>query len=204
MASRAAPSTPMAPFLSFYTPVFLRADGSPARPTALAACKMSVAAQSIGPEAIQHEIVVDAVLGGSGVEGMFAQVPANAHRMRGEYVHMLADDDVLFGPRAVQQLRDFVLSRAEPPAVVLVNSWKTHPQGWLRLPIEWAGVPVMGAVDLGCIITRRDVWQAHAADYGAEYESDFRFLDALYRAGHEIARFDLDFVQGAVMRGAAE
>ena len=190
----------MTPFLSFYVPTFKLANGLAARPGALARCLESVAIQS---EPCQAELIEDAVLGGSGVGGMYTQVPANAHRMRGEYVHVLADDDELINADVVAKVKAFAIAQ-NAPDVILVNSWKQFEQGWLKLPLNWDGVPVKGWVDLGCIITRRDVWQQHAHAYGSEYEGDHSFLSAVHAAGHRIARFDLDFVRGAVMRGAAE
>lgn len=194
----------MTPFLSFYTPTFRRANGELARPTALAQCTASVASQEL-PHGItvQHAVIEDVVLGGSGVGGMFAQVPGHAGLMRGDYVHLLADDDELASVHAVAQVHAFADAHGRPP-VILVNSWKHFEYGWLKLPVNWAGVPVLGQVDLGCVITRRDVWTRHVADYGAIYESDFLFIDALHKAGHAIARLDIDFVRGAVMRGRTE
>jgi hypothetical protein len=193
-----------APFITLLTPTFRLAGGALARPRALAACVQSVLAQVVPvPNFIQHEIVEDAVLGGSGVGGMFRQVPSNAWRVRGDYVHMLADDDVLLGPNVVARLYEFI-ERHDRPPVVIVDAYKRLEHGLTKLPIHWSGVPVQGQVDLGCIVTRRDVWVEHCHAYGGIYEGDFLFLDAVYRAGHRIERFELDFVGGAVMRGAPE
>jgi hypothetical protein len=180
----------MEPFLSFYTPTFRR-------PQALAKCLQSVANQTAVGD-IQQLVVVDHV--GLGVDGMYAQVPNYASSMLGQYVHMLADDDVLAGPNVVAQLRERAEREGFPP-VLIVSAIKGH----LTLPLDSAGPPVCGRIDLGCIVVRRDIWQRHAGDYGKNYEGDFWFAKALWDAGHTfVYARDITFLIGAVSRGAAE
>lgn len=177
------------PFLSFYTPTF-------ARPKGLARCLSSVSGQTAVAE-IEQIVVVDHV--GVGIDGMYAKVPDYADAVHGQYVHMLCDDDVLVSPTVVAQLQSFAAAHGHPP-VILVKSCKggmTWPQGH-----PWP--PQIGAIDLGCVVTRRDVWQAHAHRYGLRYEGDFDFMQALHESGHDAVFCDLLFSSGGVSRGAAE
>lgn len=183
-----------APFLSFYTPTFRR-------PTLLANCLASVGAQSIVAD-IEHFVIPDHV--GRGIHGMYAAIPQYAAVVRGEYVHVLADDDTLAGPRVVEDVRTLAVAHAQPE-VIVVGVMKRHLQGWLRLPLDVQGPPVEGRIDLGCLIVRRDVWQAHAHDWGKRYQGDFDFAAALWQAGHRFVYApDLLFLQGAVMHGQPE
>lgn len=184
----------MTPFITFLTPAFRR-------PQALASCLASVGSQS-AVEAIEQIVLPDHV--GLGiVEGLYGRLPRYADAVHGQYVHILADDDVLAGPHVVALVRQFAIQRGCPD-VILVNAIKDLC-GPVWLPANWDGVPVCGQIDMGCLIVRADVWRAHVQDYQTgRYEADFDHAAAMHRAGREFARLDLDFLRGAVMRGAPE
>lgn len=180
----------MQPFLTFYTPTFRR-------PHALAKCLASVQSQT-AVDAIEQVVIPDHV--GVGVDGMYARVPFYANAVHGQYVHVLADDDVLAGPHVVAQLRERAQSEGLPP-VLIVSATKGH----LTLPLDDHGPPVCGRIDLGCLVVRRDIWQRHVDDYGKCYEGDFFMAKALWDAGHRfVYARDITFLIGAVSRGAAE
>lgn len=182
----------MTPFLTFYTPTFRR-------PAALAACMASVAAQT-AVEDIEHLIIADHV--GIGIDGMYRRITDYAPAVHGRYVHILADDDVLASPTVVQQVEEFA-SQQNDPAIILVAVRK----GGNDLPADNPWPPREGVIDLGCVITRADVWRQHVADYGARYEGDFDHAHALYRAGYQARWCDLrgqPFLIGAVSRGWPE
>jgi len=175
------------PFLSFYTPTYKR-------PAALAACMASVAKQT-EVQRIEHVIVADYV--GLGIAGMYAQVPDYAEALHGEYVHLLADDDVLANPSVVAQVLDFSRSEGAPP-IILVDVLKNG----MHIGGNWP--PVEGRIDLGCLIVRRDIWMRHCFDYGKRYEGDYDMARAMARAGHRTARLPLVFLTGGVGRGVPE
>lgn len=181
------------PFITFVTPTYNR-------PKALAACMASVRGQTAAGF-IEHVIVADYV--GLGVGGMFARLPAYVDAVHGDYVHLLADDDVLEVPDAVERLKAFVEAQVVPPSLVLANSRKaglSYPLG--RTP--WP--PVIGQIDLGCLVTRRDVWKdaVGRGAYGDRYEGDYDFASALCRAGIAAVSCDVPLVLGGVMRGRPE
>lgn len=176
-----------APFLSFFTPTYRR-------PERLAACLESVRLQTVPCEQL---VVPDHV--GVGIAGMYARVARYASALHGEYVHFLADDDTLAGPHVVAAVREFARSHGNPE-VIIVQAVKNG----LLLPFEMQGPPAEGCIDLGCVITRRDVWQAHADDYGRRYEGDFDHLNAMWSAGRSFMYCDLLFEVGPAMHGAPE
>lgn len=177
------------PFLTFYTPTFRR-------PRALARCLASVQAQTAA-DAIEHLVVPDYV--GRGVGGMFTQIPRYAEAVHGDYVHILADDDELAGPDVVATVREFAERMGMPP-VIIVKAEK----GGATWPAGPPWPPRCGAIDLGCCIARRDVWQTHVEAYGDTYEGDYHFMAAVAQSGFEAEVLDLLFLRGAVMRGAPE
>jgi GT2 family glycosyltransferase len=180
-----------APFMTFYTPTYRR-------PQALAACLASVQAQT-AVASIEHIVIPDHV--GLGVGGMYQRVPFYANAVHGKYVHVLADDDILVSPTVVEEVLACAV-RNEDPEVIIVKSKK----GNSVYPTKAHWPPAMGYIDLGCIITRRDVWRRHVQAYGhpGRYEGDFDFADAVWQAGHKAVFCDLLFVEGGIMRGAAE
>lgn len=179
-----------APFVSFVTPTYRR-------PAALRACMASVASQTVVAD-IQHLILPDYC--GIGIDGMYATVPQTiAPSVRGQYVHLLADDDMLATPSVVEQVWAFAVLHHNPP-LILVRAMKAGnewPQGRV-----WP--PELGQIDLGCVITRADVWKAHADCYGRRYEGDFDFLEALHKSAIEPKALDLRFLIGGVNHGRPE
>ncbi len=177
------------PFITFLTPAYRRPKG-------LATCLASVQTQTAVAR-IQQIVLVDHV--GVGIAGMYASLPPYREVVHGQYVHILCDDDVLASPTVVEQVEQFAKDRRYP-AVIVVSAEK----GGLVWPSGDPWPPQMGLIDLGCILTRADVWREHVTDYGKRYEGDFDQMQALFAAGHRAERCDLLFVRGAVSRGAAE
>lgn len=193
------------PFLSFYTAHFSKADGTPARPAALKRCMESVASQR--GVRLEHIFARDRVLGGSGVAGMFEQVPLHAHRLTGDYVHFLADDDYLPANDVAARVQRVAALHGNPE-VIIVSALKQIDGRFLQLPTH-CGPPEMGHIDLGCVITRRDVWLAHVQDYTpngeGKYESDYFHCRSMFDAGrHFHFATHILFDVGQAMRGAAE
>lgn len=185
----------MTPFLSFYTPTYRR-------PHLLARCQASVDAQTIPCE---HIIIPDTV--GIGIPGVFASVPTHAHKVTGEYVHFLTDDDYLASNTVAAQLQAIAAAHDRPDVIIVraIKDVRIHDH-WvtLDLPLNREGPPMLGQIDLGCVVTRRDVWMAHVQDYGARYEGDFDHVHAMWRAGRRFVYTDLIVLRGKAMHGNPE
>jgi hypothetical protein len=130
---------------------------------------------------------------------MFGAIPRYASAVHGEYVHVLADDDVLAAPDVVARLLEFAAWTHRPPLIVAQVD-----KGGRLYPHEPAWPPRLGAIDLGCLVTRADVWHQHVASYGRRYEGDFDFASALAASGHSAMVWHGVLLRGAVMRGASE
>jgi len=190
------------PLLTIYTPTYKR-------PGMLARCRASVCAQTVyltppiqynggkllpplpqgeGGMAIQHLIVVDEV--GVGIAGMFREIGRHLDEMKGGYVYVLQDDDVLADERVVADLERFA-KLAESPPVIMVRNMKRG----MCLPLVWKTRPCLGWVDLGSYVVRRDVFVENVNKFGQRYQGDFDFIDALWEAGYEFVWFDRLFAR---------
>lgn len=176
------------PFVTFYTPTYKR-------PLGLARCLASVAMQTAVMD-IEQIVIPDHL--GVGIEGMYARVPQYVSAVHGEYVYVLADDDELASPAVVDDVRAWVFERGCPP-IVLVGVQKG---ALLISQASWP--PVIGAIDLGSMLVRADVWKAHAHEYGRRYEGDYDFAAALHRAGHAAVSCPVLFARGGQSHGVPE
>ncbi len=173
-------------FLSIYTPTFRR-------PYQLGLCKASVEGQS---SPVEHVIVEDTV--GLGVDGMFADIPNHAHKVTGQYVMVLSDDNILVDPHFAADLE--LQADGDPDVVV----FKGQIMGTTQ-PAAWCCEPIETMIDLSCFAVRRDIWQKHAHDWGHRYEGDFDFIHALWAARYRFHWWDrLVFQALQISRGAAE
>lgn len=179
----------MQPFLTFYTPTYKR-------PQALARCLASVAEQTAVAD-VEQIVIVDHR--GVGVEGMYRRVPDYAAAVHGQYVTFLCDDDELAGPDVVAAVRDFARAQGHPPLILVATR-----KGGAIWPVGNPWPPRLSYIDLNCAIVRADVWKQHVHAYGARYEGDFDFLNALYLAGVPAVWCDELFSVGDVRRGAPE
>jgi hypothetical protein len=179
------------PFLTFYTPTFHR-------PFALAKCMASIEKQTARHRV--EQIIVPDFVGYGIANGLYGRIPWYAEACRGEYVHILADDDELLDERAVEKVIAFAEKKMRPP-VIMVNVIK----GGFEYPCcNPFGPPQVSEVDLGCYILRRDIWLRHYKDYGDRYEGDFDHAVVLHEHGYRREHLDLFFVEGGASNGRPE
>lgn len=175
------------PFITFITPTYRR-------PSLLANCIESVRTQTQS-DLIEHIVLPDHV--GVGIAGMYARLPDYINAVHGQYVHILADDDFLVDPYSVEKVIKFAWLN-ELPSLIITKVQK----GMATIGPVWP--PILGQIDLGCLITRRDIWQKHVDDYGKRYEGDFDFANALFQVGYRAELMNILFLMGGVMRGQPE
>lgn len=179
------------PFLSLYTTTYRR-------PEALRACLLSVTAQTAADD-LEQLVVPDHV--GYGVAAsLYGRLPWYAPVLRGRYVALLCDDDVLAAPDVVARVRGFATFHGEPDVIVTRVC-----KGGLFLPLcDPVGPPICGQVDLCSYIVRGDVWHRHVRDYGLRYEGDYDHVAALYAAGAHFAFCDVLWAIGGASNGRPE
>ena len=179
------------PFVTLYTNTFRR-------PTALAKCFESVGRQT-AVEEIEHVVIPDHV--GHGVApALYGRLPWYADALRGQYINLLCDDDVLAADDVVAKVKQFAEGRQYPPVIVtrVIKGAQTLPT------CDPEGPPVCGSVDLTSYLVRRDIWQKHVPDYGVRYEGDFDHATALYQAGHPFTFCPVLWAIGGASNGRPE
>lgn len=160
-------------FLTIYTPTYKR-------PTYLAQNQASVWAQTC--QDVEQVVVVDEV--GIGIEGMYEEIPGHADLIRGDYVYILQDDDVLADGQVVADLREFVVANKRPEVVMVRNLKRGN------IYPAWRQEPICGLVDLGSYVIRGDVFHKNAHRFGRRYAGDYDFIRALWDDGYDFAWCD--------------
>jgi hypothetical protein len=179
------------PFLSIYTTTYRR-------PAALARNLRSVESQTAVE--LLEQIVIPDLVGYGIVDGLYTRLAWYAEALRGQYIHILPDDDCLATERVVEDLRAFAIDMAYPDVIVATarKGDVTYP----RIPVDQR--PEDGDIDLTSYIVRRDVWREHVHDYGRRYAGDVDHARALLAAGYHHARFEPIFVVGDNHNGRPE
>jgi glycosyltransferase involved in cell wall biosynthesis len=125
----------------------------------------------------------------------------NCHRINGEYVFMLDDDDYLCNPYFISDLACFKTNPSYGNPDVIWCKWKTigiYDNIPFPPPDEWARLakgepPRLGKVGTSCFVVKRQLYidNIHAA-MDAAPNGDYGFISAVYRnnPGLEIAMWD--------------
>lgn len=171
-----------APFLSILT--FTH------RPERLVQCMASVQRQTAVAD-VEHVIVPDYV-GYGIVRGMFQRLSWYATALRGRYVWLLSDDDVVAAPDVVAALRHAAHDAPE----VIVGRVRKGRADFPREGVPLAGAPVVRCIDCVQYVVRRDIWLQHVTDYGHRYAGDYDFAAALWAAGYPHVALDALLVIG--------
>jgi len=177
----------MTPFLTIFTPTH--------RPALLAECMASVKRQT-AVDKVQHVIVPDYV-GRGIVASLYGGLKRYATSFDGQYVHALADDDLLASPHAVSWLETRARQHEYPEVIVA----KVRKGRWDFPQVPVTEAPVLGKVDMASYVIRRDVFLAHVKDYGDRYAGDFDFAAALFAAGYRHVFHEHVFVVGGTTCG---
>jgi hypothetical protein len=126
---------------------------------------------------------------GRGVGAAQAALANYAPYVTGEYVFILDDDDKLIRPTLVQEVKAIVSEHR--PGVVMVRM--DHGNGRI-LPDDghWQREPRLSYIGCSAYIVRRGLWQRFAPVFGgAEYTSDFSFIDAIWGSAPDIYWHDV-------------
>ncbi|QDT95560.1 glycosyltransferase family 2 protein [Gimesia aquarii] len=157
------------------------------RPQGFENLRQSIEEQtSIG---IQHVLLHSpGQIGISGANRLLATDEA-VSRIKGDYVQVIDDDDVLSSPDYLDQLQTFIVSQGFPDWILVrgkINE-REYPTPWGP---KWK--PVLGTVACFCIITSRRLWQEHHQAWGVDKCGDWNYAKALWDAGNRPVWFDFD------------
>lgn len=125
---------------------------------------------------------------GYGIGESYRRMAALGDRIKGNFVFILDDDDMLIRPTFVADLQDIAV--AENPDVIMLRM-DHGPLGILPNK-HWGKRPHQGDIGCSAYVVRREIWQAHAhAMQSGHYASDFDFISSIFDADLNIYWFDV-------------
>ena len=152
--------------------------------------------QSLGAQTSQDYeqiFIVDDV--GYGVSWANKQFYRHRDGLKGDYILMLDDDDMLTRNDAIEQLK---AAAADGPELVMCR-FECGPAGVVPTDEMWAAQwPKITHVGTPCFITRRDIWYDNIKHFGQPHAGDYHFLAAIWPNLNSIEW--LDIVIGKVQR----
>lgn len=148
------------PFITFLTCAYRRPQG-------LAKNMASIANQTCVNE-IEHIVLPDHMGHGPNA-AVYGRLPFYVEAPRGEYVHVLGDDDALADDKVVERVKAFARKHNNPTTIVV-----RCQKGGTEFPkCGLNGLPKEGDVDLCNFVVRRDAWKLFVTDYGRDYKCDW-------------------------------
>lgn len=163
------------PFLTVITRAYKR-------PHMLAANQRSLADQT-DPD-YEQVILRDEI--GIGVAAANVLIRHTIGLVRGEYVLILDDDDLIVDMGLIANLKHLTADR---PGVVMVR-WDHGERGILPYANYIGAIPPRGAVGGGSPIVRADLFRALAHTWGASYDGDYDYVTAVLTSGQPVVWHD--------------
>jgi hypothetical protein len=104
-------------------------------------------------------------------------------RIKGEYVLILDDDDLMINAEGIATLR---LATKNKPVMVIFRGWIN---GLIPSDDFWLQPPRMGQIGVFCYILRADIFREHSQEVGRpEYHNDYLLVKSVYeRHEHDVA-----------------
>ena len=155
------------PFLSFVT----RCNK---RPNLLAENKASLGRQT--DQDFEQVFIVDDV--GLGVYEANQSLYKNRHQVKGKYVMIYDDDNVLVDPYFVAILKKIV-GEYDPDVIISKMLWQAGII--LPRPEYWGVFPHQGEIDSLNFVVRSQIWKSHIKTFGAPKCGDFFFIREVFK-----------------------
>lgn len=99
--------------------------------------------------------------------------------IRGEYVHLLDDDDYYTNPVFTQRMEELATTK---PDIILfkMKIFTGDGDNIYPKPDCWGDIPKIARIGGSCFIVRRDVYQKHIHQFGIRRCGDFNFLKSVW------------------------
>lgn len=122
-------------------------------------------------------------------------------KVRGDYVMVLDDDDLLLHNNAIGLMKK---ATQENPDLLIFKA-DHGPLGILPSPLVWGKRPIQGRIGSIDFITRNDVWLKHISAFGVDEAGDYAFLRAIWETKPSVIWLD-EVLAGVqrISRGAPE
>jgi hypothetical protein len=131
---------------------------------------------------------------GRGIGWSYTNMAAYAPMLRGEYIWILDDDDMVASTTFVADLKR--IEQEYKPDVIMVKM----DQGKRGILPDgcWQKRPELGGIGCSAFVVKRSIWQKHARFFSATYAGDFDFILSIFNRDYEIYWFDC--IASAVQR----
>ena len=159
------------PFLSVVT----RSCG---RAKMLARAKKSLATQT-DPD-YEHIVIVDKV--GRGLHEANKSLAKNKHKIRGQYVLILDDDDYISDRSFIKHLKNVVSQHKVD--IILFKAYRKPFSKTLPSKRVWGKGPLLGEIGSCCFVVKRAIWQKHIHEFGRPKHGDYHFIKILFDRGY--------------------
>jgi len=128
----------------------------------------------------EHIVIVDAV--GRGLHAANKSLAENKHRMKGQYVFILDDDNYVSDRYFIKHLKNVVSQH--PVDIVLFMAHRKPFSQTLPSKRVWGKQPILGEIDSCCFVVKRAIWQKHIHEFGKPKHGDYHFIKALFDKGY--------------------
>ena len=152
------------------------------RPDALHRNRTSVRNQS--DKDYEHIFILDYI--GRGRLWANQQFYTNRHRVTGDYVFLLDDDDYLIEPDFIRYIKQIVNTHA--PEVIMVKM-QTHAHIFPK-PDVWQKHIIMGSIGTSCFCVSNQVYQRHIKAFGRTSCGDYHFIKEVFNHNYKIYWLD--------------
>lgn len=105
----------------------------------------------------------------------------NKHRVKGQYVLILDDDDYVSDRSFIKHLKN--VAKQHPVDIILFKAYRKPFSETLPSKRVWGKQPLLGEIGSCCFIVKSAIWQKHISEFGRPRYGDYYFIKALFDAG---------------------
>jgi len=104
----------------------------------------------------------------------------NKHRVKGQYVLILDDDDYVSDRGFIKHLKN--AAKQHKADILLFKMYRKPFSKTLPSKRVWGKEPILGEIGSCCFVVRRAIWQKHIHEFGRPRYGDYYFIKALFDA----------------------
>jgi GT2 family glycosyltransferase len=154
------------------------------RPNELQRCINSVLNQT-DPD-FEHLIIPDEI--GHGLYWANRQIAECASKIKGDYVYILDDDDLIVSYFFIEDLKKLINNLDSKPDVIVCRGVLNNE----KLPKIWKAPIERGKIAAPNLITRNRIFEQHAFMWDQPRAGDFHFAESVWKANPNIFWWDYD------------
>lgn len=105
----------------------------------------------------------------------------NKHRVKGQYVLILDDDDYVSDRSFIKHLKN--AAKQHKADILLFKMYRKPFSKTLPSKRVWGKQPILGEIGSCCFVVKRAIWKRHIHEFGRLRHGDYYFIKALFDAG---------------------